>query len=1251
MASQVLDYWFTIEFLEQDSYDTCTEKSKIERELKKFKKEDQSVKNKRKQISVFELINSENDIYAQIVRQAKACGMRDWGNLTFYIGSISRQACIEKIAQKLGLKLNQGEKNLEDIPILSFQCTMNGIYVEHTLSLSTIVWAISQIEKKPMDKLSSLLSRKAYSATIEELENKFFAADNFRERSNAESSGSQLDLERMPVFVDGAITVSKIIDIFSTINTMYGGFFHEDIIKEKNGIKYQLFKDKNAKNKYNDDNYMGISHDFFSNDLEMIKASIEKEKDDYSTGMLFNLMQYICAPNDVSSKKHHDLLRPKDKKLFYQEIAEILNVGNAPLGKWPSRYMPSLFQQVAINIAIANHHRGIFTEKGNIFSVNGPPGTGKTTLLKEIIANDIVEKAKFLSQYEHPDDAFEGVRFKYGKINGAYTKFYPRWFKFKDTHIADYGVLVTSCNNTAVENITKELPLENIILDNSKVILHEKESHNDEIAQQCKIIQDLFSVSETKRKLKIYRKNAKWQGDYPEIYFTGYAKKLFGDGEKFADAWGLIAAPLGKKSNINRLYYDVLNPIWQDFLIRNIDIEDRISEYEKAREEFTKQLALVNNLQIKLKGYGDVSLESYKLQAKFVQKQKDNSNRIRKCEEKIRYLENQLIDMNKDIEKEEIHYSDIKKDYMEAACKVKQSEEKIKFLLEQELDFKKQAFDLENSVCFFTKIFKKSKYQSALDLAHTYRLRAQKCTEDLTLASQKILEEKKVYQRHCSDKERTLKNLQELKITVKQIEKNKLDIQNEILQLKEAIEYAQKKAEVSKMECSKSLKEYLNENDISSGTVLDEAFIDDVLSKNDKVSTKAHLANPWMTEKFNREREKLFYLALQMTREFFLSSKSCRANLCILGQYWGHKTETDSDRIIFHRQDSKEMIASLFHTLLLLTPVISSTFASVGRLFKDMKKPGCIGTLIIDEAGQAQPQMAVGALYRSRKAIIVGDPNQVEPVVTDDLKLLKEVYSNPVLEAYKDKSLSVQRFADQINPFGAFLDNGTDYPNWIGCPLVVHRRCISPMYEISNNISYGGMMKQQSKYPSDSENAALIYKSSKWLNVAGIEKGHGNHYVAEQGSIVCQMVETAFQKAMKLSETKIDAKPNLYIISPFNTVVLGLKKAIEQYANKNKASSLANNNSFVEWLNESIGTVHKFQGKETNEVIFVLGCDKSQKEKYSVKGFVNSNIVNVAVTRAKYRLYIVGDIDVWRTNKYINEAKSIMEMYSDMNGN
>ena len=419
--------------------------------------------------------------------------------------------------------------------------------------------------------------------------------------------------------------------------------------------------------------------------------------------------------------------------------------------------------------------------------------------------------------------------------------------------------------------------------------------------------------------------------------------------------------------------------------------------------------------------------------------------------------------------------------------------------------------------------------------------------------------------------------------------------------------------------------------------------IEDVLSKNDKVSTKAQISNPWSTEEFNREREKLFYLALQMTKEFVLSSKSCRTNLCILGQYWGFRTENDTDRIKFHKQDREAMIASLFQTLFLITPVISSTFASVGRLLRDMKTPGCIGTLVIDEAGQAQPQMAVGALYRARKAIIVGDPKQVEPVVTDDLKLLKEAYSEPVFANYKNKSLSVQSCADIMNPFGTSYDNGTDYPDWVGCPLLVHRRCISPMYEISNRISYNGIMKQQTLPPSDGKVESFIYEKSQWINVTGVENGHGDHYVAEQGNVVCEMVNVSFQKAIKISKMQVDTKPSLYIITPFTTVVSGLRKAIGTYATRNKNSALGVSTSLDEWLYDNIGTVHKFQGKEANEVIFVLGCDESQKNRYAVKGFVNSNIVNVAATRAKYRFYMVGDQKVWGKNEYVNEAKSIMD--------
>jgi superfamily I DNA and/or RNA helicase len=73
------------------------------------------------------------------------------------------------------------------------------------------------------------------------------------------------------------------------------------------------------------------------------------------------------------------------------------------------------------------------------------------------------------------------------------------------------------------------------------------------------------------------------------------------------------------------------------------------------------------------------------------------------------------------------------------------------------------------------------------------------------------------------------------------------------------------------------------------------------------------------------------------------------------------------------------------------------------------------------------------------------------------------------------------------------------------------------------------------------------------------------------------------------------------------------------------------------WINESIGTVHTFQGKEADTVIFCLGIDKKTGRGAARWTASKPNILNVAITRARYRFVVIGDIDLWGELLYFRE--------------
>ncbi|EWG09310.1 AAA domain-containing protein [Cytobacillus firmus] len=192
----------------------------------------------------------------------------------------------------------------------------------------------------------------------------------------------------------------------------------------------------------------------------------------------------------------------------------------------------------------------------------------------------------------------------------------------------------------------------------------------------------------------------------------------------------------------------------------------------------------------------------------------------------------------------------------------------------------------------------------------------------------------------------------------------------------------------------------------------------------------------YQTNTLNKMRSVLFLKALTVLRHFLsMNFAKLMAALSLL--------ENRND-VNINNESGIAAIKAMWHTVHCFCPVVSTTFASFSSMYRGMPKD-FISYLFIDEAGQATPQQAVGALWRSKKVLVVGDPLQIEPVQTIHPSVLEDIRKIYQIdeEVFNVKS-SVQSIADRANQLGTYVTQG----KWIGIPLWVHRRCIEPMFSI-----------------------------------------------------------------------------------------------------------------------------------------------------------------------------------------------------------
>lgn len=180
-AQKVLDYWYAIEFLAQDKYDEMWD---IRAKMQKAKMDFVDGKFKGKTIWSYRELQNSHSIYDVISADAISCGMKKWGNITVFIGKIKREACIECIAKILpkSQEEERPEKTYDNIAWASLQIAPDGSYVEHSLSLSAIIWSMNQIKNSSV-RLADSIDEKQYRSAIEVIEKDFFGKVEGKEQT------------------------------------------------------------------------------------------------------------------------------------------------------------------------------------------------------------------------------------------------------------------------------------------------------------------------------------------------------------------------------------------------------------------------------------------------------------------------------------------------------------------------------------------------------------------------------------------------------------------------------------------------------------------------------------------------------------------------------------------------------------------------------------------------------------------------------------------------------------------------------------------------------------------------------------------------------------------------------------------------------------------------------------------------------------------------------------------------------------
>ena len=444
-------------------------------------------------------------------------------------------------------------------------------------------------------------------------------------------------------------------------------------------------------------------------------------------------------------------------------------------------------------------------------------------------------------------------------------------------------------------------------------------------------------------------------------------EKLCKDLKDHEKTLGRLAATLGSDAERKAFYEKVLLPEVEEF--RKADVAgDRLPKYAKAREAFLAQLKVVQDLQAELGGLQKAFIKNYK-EEKLAQKNlKEAEAAIEHCKREIENAENTKKPLMEQRDKHNTDYEELLQHLEEVGAAAQQAKnEWSKYNDVIRTGFDKER-ELRASVNPMMKILQKKKYDAVMEQADQCSKEAIEAQEKAPAAEKKMKELAGQYQELTEVQETIQSNQAAVTDKISKLTKAINAARQQMTLKEEEREQAKFHLEAVEKERKGLLEQWSKEKGEDQRILLDLDFVKELLSKDAKVSEKRVAQNPWFNQKYQKEREKLFMLAVELHHAFIGASECCNANLATLAQVWGY-WKKGKEKINFHQADREETAPILWQTLALFVPMIAVDLPNVGEFFADAKKTGLIGLLALDNADATAPQKLIGAIYRSRKAI------------------------------------------------------------------------------------------------------------------------------------------------------------------------------------------------------------------------------------------------------------------------------------------